>query len=421
MKRILIYKKIIENGEYDILNNIDYNKISQTVKFKYKGISPNWANRLWLQGIYSEIISSENSCDFLQENMSIEEINNKYDLIILPMANIFWVGHIDSLEHLSEVFEKVKVPTFVIACGVQAESYDDLPTLIEQLKVPAQRFIRSIYKTGGEFALRGEFTKEFFDKLGFHSAVVTGCPSMYQFGRELKVNKLVVDRDVFKPIFNGRMSGISKFFKEYPTSIYFDQCDYFPLIYCTECWGNGGYKDIKKLVKKYGYDAVLLATQSRIKLFPEMQKWYSFLKSDTYHFSFGSRIHGNVMSILSGIPAVVWSCDSRTREMAEFFDIPHVPKVPSDIYELYQKIDYAKFNKKFPERFDAFEQFLKKYDIVKQININNIFLDIHNNDDNFDDLWENPPHVARNLLKDYEIRLKFGQLTSNFVDRLKKI
>ena len=38
MKRILIYKKVIENGEYDILKEIDYSEIANTVKTKYAGM-----------------------------------------------------------------------------------------------------------------------------------------------------------------------------------------------------------------------------------------------------------------------------------------------------------------------------------------------------------------------------------------------
>ena len=424
MKQILIYKQVIKNGEYDILERINYSKIAQTVQEEYHGVSPNWANRLWLQGIYSEIASPENHCEFLHESMSADEINHRYDLIILPMANIFWAGHIKAIEHMADVFEKIKVPTFVIACGVQADCYDDLPALVKQLEAPASRFIRAIYQTGGEFALRGQFTKEFFDCLGFHSAVVTGCPSLFQFGRSLNVQTRPIEPQAFRPVLNGRLSGVARFLREYRASIYFDQCDYFDLIYPADTWGTGDYRSIQKLVLKYGFDAVWLAAESRVKLFPEMQKWYSYLKKGSYNFSFGSRIHGNVMSILSGIPSVVWACDSRTREMAEYFDIPYTLEVPKNLYDFCGTIDYSSFNQNFKKKFENFEAFLRNCGIVKQINEKNLFLDPDAEDDGAEELWSPPPDCAERVLRQNQRRLKVEKsimdVTQRFVSRIRR-
>lgn len=84
------------------------------------------------------------------------------------------------------------------------------------------------------------------------------------------------------------------------------------------------------------------------------------------------------MSILAGIPAMVYACDSRTQEMAEFFHIPMVTSataIPTkfNLYELYQNVDYSDYNRHFGENYDAFEHFLKDHGIVKNININNKF------------------------------------------------
>lgn len=62
-------------------------------------------------------------------------------------------------------FLRFKIPVYVIACGVQAGSYDELESLCDSIREPATRFISTIYRTGGEFALRGYFTKEFLTDL----------------------------------------------------------------------------------------------------------------------------------------------------------------------------------------------------------------------------------------------------------------
>ena len=84
------------------------------------------------------------------------------------------------------------------------------------------------------------------------------------------------------------------------------------------------------------------------------------------------------MPILSEVPALLYSCDARTREMAEFFDIPYMlPQKDNkryDLYELYCQTNYEKFNKHFAEKFDNYEKFLKKCDLIDVINSDNIFM-----------------------------------------------
>jgi hypothetical protein len=95
-----------------------------------------------------------------------------------------------------------------------------------------------------------------------------------------------------------------------------------------------------------------------------------------FSFSFGSRIHGNIMAILAGIPTVVCACDSRTREMAEFHEIPFVPKGVYDmerLYELYARTDYRAFNRGFGTKYDRYEDFLIRHGLAERINQKNAF------------------------------------------------
>ena len=85
------------------------------------------------------------------------------------------------------------------------------------------------------------------------------------------------------------------------------------------------------------------------------------------------------MALLSGIPATIVTGDSRTREMAEFFEIPScsVSKThqltPRDVQEQYLGMDYSKFNQNFETRFRAYEKFLTDHKIVSHVNVNNRF------------------------------------------------
>lgn len=379
-KRILIDTEIEPSGEYDIFNKTDNNLWLQIVKSQYNGYCFNTGNKLWFQGIISEVDTDENELTYYRAEMSHDYINNNFDMILAPMANIFSVEFYSLMDRVADSFEKYKIPIYVVACGVQAKNYDSLDDLISEIRIPAVRLIKAVYKSGGEFALRGYFTKEFFDRLGFSSAVVTGCPSLYQLGEELPaiiLKNIYTSPKTFKLALNGNLKDYAgEVMQKYKNSVFFDQGHYFSLLN-DPCSLPEKY-DIKTLFifykRIYGEEVLL---EDRVKLFPDMDDWYNFLRFEKFTFSFGERIHGNIMALLAGVPAMVYAQDSRTMEMAEFFDIPIYKKkeLPSNFEEVYTKLDYGKFAKNFAKKFDNYEQFLIDHRIVKKINKNNHFFD----------------------------------------------
>lgn len=201
MRKILIYFK---HKGYGLKQQETYNHIFKVVDDYYAGTCPNYGNKLWLQGIMSVLNNGENELTFADSTMTTEYINSEFDYVVLPLANIFSKEYIEGLYYYADIFQNISIPAFVISCGVQADSYDELDTLVTTLREPASAFIKSIYNTGGEFALRGWFTKEFFDKLGFRQAVVTGCTSLYSLPpSKLHINKQSNAEIV--PAFNGQM------------------------------------------------------------------------------------------------------------------------------------------------------------------------------------------------------------------------
>lgn len=370
MAKILIYKDVVPNGEYDIFNKIDY------IKYRRENIKCyNVGNRAWLQGIIVALQDGNNELVLLTPSMTIDYINSEFDYIVLPMANIFHRRYIHDMERLAKIFFQIKVPTFVIACGVQAKSYDYLEELINSIKEPATLFIKSIYSTGGEFALRGYFTKEFFDKLGFRSAVVTGCPSLYQLGDQLRIEKQLNPSNI-KSVYNGKLDLIGDKLLCDSNSVYIDQDEYYEIIYAINSAKQESKRDfIKNIIKKYGYTIVQLAMEKRALLFLDIPTWRKYLMKNHFNFSYGTRIHGTIISILSGVPSLINICDSRTREMAEFYAIP-MCTVKGDrktVEELYDLMDYKEFNECFFERYHQFEKFLVDNGLVKKIGSNNVF------------------------------------------------
>lgn len=377
MSRVLIWKNISPGSEYDIFRQTDC--ITQYEMMR-KGGTFNVGNRLWLQGIVSAIDTKQNEYSYLTKDMTSEMINSSFDFIVLPMANIFNEKFSESLKNLAETFAKIHIPVYVIACGAQADNYDQLDDLVNQIGELSKKFISAIYATGGEFALRGYFTKEFFERLGFTSAVVTGCPSLYQFGRNFQLNIPKAKKDFSKPIFNGKVAILEQLFNAYPQSVLMDQDVMLHQLMEEKADGPTLHDAFSFFCNFDAYSADLLA-QDRICLIPDMYNWRTFLKEQQFDFSFGSRIHGNIMAVLSGIPAVVVAIDTRTMEMADFFKIPHIVHQTGNVYtkaeleSIYASMDYTQFNECYAENFDRYAAFLVDHGIVSHVNPSNDFFD----------------------------------------------
>lgn len=357
--RILILRHIEKNSMDDIFHQTDY--------ARYEWIkATNVGNKLWLMGLISTIATPENQIDFLESYMDADYINANYDICIKPEANIFSVRFIDGMKRHTERYKDVKIPIYVIACGAAAKSYDELDILCASIRDPASEFIKSVYNTGGEFCLRGYFTKEMFDRLGFHDAVVTGCPSLFQLGRNLRVSEDKVSRDCFKAALNGTIGLVEKTMKKNPNSVFIDQGLFYPILYADDFVQND-----KTSVKLYGSFGIKMLQQNRVKLWIDLQDWADYLLSQEFSFSCGGRIHGNIMPILCGIPAAICPPDARVREMAEFYEIPMISESDlrkRDLYDIYADTDYSVFNKNISSKFDAYEAFLKERGIVRRVN-----------------------------------------------------
>ena len=374
MRRILIARSIGPEGEFDLHGVQDTGSPWKTRKLDHL----NTGNNVWFQGLVSTLLTPGNHVEFLTDEMSVEYINDHFDAVIRPHANVFGFLFVRIMEDHVRAWKGLKIPMYIVACGAQADSYDALDELAETIRTPACRFMDSVYATGGEFALRGYFTKAFFDRMGYHTAEVTGCPSLYQCGRDLRIPAEKVPRAAFRPVVNGRLELVEPLLQEHRDVPFIDQGDFLRFLddpaFREE--HDLGLRDMVRLIERHGAFMFRMMGADRVRLFHDVPEWRSFLMENRFSFSFGSRIHGNIMAILAGIPAVVCARDSRTRELAEFHEIPFVAKGVYDrerLYELYARTDYRAFNRGFAARYDRYEAFLVRHGLAERINPDNAF------------------------------------------------
>lgn len=136
-----------------------------------------------------------------------------------------------------------------------------------------------------------------------------------------------------------------------------------------------------------------LYLQNKMRFFVDAMPWINYLKDQ--EFSFGTRIHGNIASILAGTPALVITHDSRTLELVNHHAIPNrnINTIDNSttIAGLYDAADYTQFNKRHGSAFQEYIDFLNKN------TVDNIFSEKNINEyDKFDNYIEslNYPSVV---------------------------
>lgn len=329
----------------------------------------NIGNKLFLTAmdVYCHMEGVE--YEYLTSDMTPEYINENFELILWPLANCFCASK-EIMGYLDVYTEKLKsyhIPVLALGAGAQANSYDEINDLVNAIRPTATAFIDAVHATGGMFGLRGYFTGEVFKKLGYTNDLVTGCPSMYQMGRDLRIDKRELDETSLRLAINGDASSMKIYrkndiYKKYPNTWFVDQGEYVLLLYDKKN-PKIGVKELRAYMSQCSRLGIEMLADNRIICIYDLPRLAYHLKSLNLDLSFGQRIHGNILCTLLGIPAIVYTHDSRTKELAEFFNIPiyagNSDRV--DILEAYENVEWNTFNKEFAGKYDQFEKMLMDY------------------------------------------------------------
>ena len=295
-------------------------------------------------------------------------INSRFDHVVIPLANAFRSTYIETLDALSNLIEQLTIPVTVLGVGSQA-SLAGVYKGADTINPATTRFVRAVLNHSPSIGVRGEHTRDYLKSLGFgddHVKVI-GCPSMFMYGPNLKVERKVESLSYDSPIaFN-----VSPYVPEMaPLSLY--AAEHFPnLVYMAqniqtlELMLYGSYPKGKRMnaVAAAGAPITLdhpLIRSDRVRFFLDPKTWFEHLAE--YDFSFGTRIHGNIAALLAGTPALLLAHDSRTLELAEYHEIPHrtITSIEddADALSLYAECDWNRLNKVHPDRWDTFASFL---------------------------------------------------------------
>lgn len=295
----------------------------------------------------------------------VEQMNSLYGAAVAAPANVIsgFAVRNGCLERMTRLIRRLRIPVHIVSLGAQGD-YDFSFDFLSECRKEASAFIGAVLDGGGKIGVRGYFTQEAVCKLGFspEDCEVIGCPSIFINGGGLQVKKTELSPDELRPVFNGtpvwRHPQIETYFKAYPQSFFVDQEKFYRLLY--QPW-DLGRKELKYLADKNDF-WLRMYEQDRIRFYGDYTAWVQDIRNSGVNFSFGSRIHGNILPLLQGIPAYITATDSRVRELAEYYRLPYekLPHQLPDLYHFYEKADYKDFNRNFAAAHRNFTAFMQK-------------------------------------------------------------
>lgn len=295
----------------------------------------------------------------------IQRINDEFDSFVVPLANAFRPAFRRNLANLTRVIENLDIPVTVVGVGSQHSlSGGDDPN--RELDDDVKRFMGVVLDRSASVGVRGEETAAYLHGLGFgdEHVDVIGCPSMFMHGPNPTVRTLndqltqdsslamsaSPETSVMVPIIRDHAERFGRFRYIPQNSVDLN----------TMVWAEPNPKP--NAISELTHPDSTLHTNDQIRFPLDPNTWVDYLRD--FDFVLGTRIHGSVAGILAGTPTLLLAHDSRTRELADYHQIPYLPidQITEDTRaeDLYAHADYTKFNQRLPETFDRFTSFLEK-------------------------------------------------------------
>ncbi len=303
----------------------------------------------------------------------VPEIEAHYDAIVIGASNFLYEGA--DLGYLVSIFEKINLPCIIIGLGAQSPDYG------VDINIPdgTVRLMKLISERSKTLGVRGYNTAYLLNKIGIKNVRVIGCPSMYW----TKKPKLEIKKKEFstcrKVAVNGSTNVIAhsvninsaKRVEQWLGRLSYEHN--YPYILQNELYemkilANEAYLPalVPTLKETYGLadfsrKSFLEHVRKNMYVFFDIASWMDFISE--HDFAIGTRFHGNLIALLSGIPSILFAHDARTREMAEFFGMPFVDirKVEKiDLEKIYGEADLVSLEVRYQYLYRKYVEFLNE-------------------------------------------------------------
>jgi hypothetical protein len=273
--------------------------------------------------------------------------------------------------HFGDWIEALDLP--IIVCGVGAQAEVERPIT---LSAEGRRVWKAIGDHCQTIGVRGSFSADTLHRNGVHNVEVIGCPSLFR-ARDRNLKLRHVEGGPKRLSFSVRRE-VDKDYALDPIEFAETQkeviarLDLISDLYLS-CHGEPEEKAffyrapklkdeaLAKLTAEGWFDHLTGATLKRLY----EHKLYYYARPSDYDFyapqfdaALGYRVHAVLPALAAGVPSILFDYDSRSRELAETFDLP--------IFAPYEFLRVSLKDAFHPSRFDLFSsRFAERYDRMK--------------------------------------------------------
>jgi len=344
--------------------------ISWQQQFEYYG--SNTGNLLIGQSLKEEIYLS----DFYHgHDINPKEASERFDMILIPSANFLFKDF--DFGYLADFVEATTLPCMMVGLGAQAPAADG--TRMEGIPAGTMRLLQLVADRSKVIGVRGDFTAQIMNDLGFKSVEPLGCPSLYRTQkRELRIKRTHAARDLRLSL-NGSSNVVehsvspeaAKMVERALLRLSLEKGLNYVLqneapemtVQLSDDPTTDDLAVMRTLVNRFDLGAspqeYAAHIRSKFRSFFDLKSWDEYIQN--FDASIGTRFHGNLIALTNGVPAFVVTHDSRTSEMAELMRIPHrrVDHIDRfDVDELFASADFDAFESRYTQLYDRYAAFL---------------------------------------------------------------
>lgn len=286
-------------------------------------------------------------------------VNKKCSHLVITLANTLKIGDIDGAKYtrLSKFVSSIDRPVVVFGLGVQSKEQNlSEATLPKEAVGLIEQLSRKSYYLG----VRGEYTKKVIEKLcDVKNVYVTGCPSIFSNPSAFKALRENILNPVGRPAYSG-----THYHQDYEKKLLINaiKADHWLVepvnklnhgFYLRSLIDDVAHADVPYFLKgecKAGDKEALSRLKNyfltRYRLFRNVEDWYQF-NWESVSYTYGSRFHVNMASLVSGKPAVWFTHDARTKELVDFMCLPSLDILSEEAQGSNNILDCVSYEKFF--------------------------------------------------------------------------
>lgn len=302
----------------------------------------------------------------------VEKVNG-LDFLFLRGSN--YINTNGKWDGITALLERTKVP--VMAFGIGVQTPDNAETYVNE---STERFLKVVADRSTSLAVRGTLSVKALKSIGIDKTRVIGCPTVFRHRQPtIRINRIAPE-DIVELGFTLRRKTFGfQTLQRYVMRTLSER--HRMTIFCAgELEEKAIYYAEQRLVADpeatmatavatlvaenwlCGPDDPLLALYRKsLAVFESVQAFEAGLK--TMDAVTGFRLHGNLLALANGVPALYVTYDTRTREFVQTLGIPAVDARQMDRFsfrEAWEKADFGTFERAYVRRFGELKAFLEE-------------------------------------------------------------